>query len=146
VIRGQHDLRGYTFSVEQERLNSRLGLGQLELQSLAQDQHERAICIVLSGTGTDGTLGRKEIKSQSGMTIWQKKIDELSQANNDMNKLLAGTGIGTIFVNNRLLIQRFTPAATKVINLIQTENLRCRDAEKGRLPVLGANGGHVGDG
>ena len=26
-------------------------------RSLAQDQHERAICIVLSGTGSDGTLG-----------------------------------------------------------------------------------------
>ena len=27
-------------------------------RSLAQDQHERAICIVLSGTGSDGTHGR----------------------------------------------------------------------------------------
>ena len=27
-------------------------------RSLAQDQRERAICIVLSGTGSDGTLGR----------------------------------------------------------------------------------------
>jgi two-component system CheB/CheR fusion protein len=26
-------------------------------RSLAQDRHERAICIVLSGTGSDGTLG-----------------------------------------------------------------------------------------
>ena len=26
-------------------------------RSLAQDQHERAICIVLSGTGSDGSLG-----------------------------------------------------------------------------------------
>ncbi len=36
-------------------------------RSLARDQKERAICIVLSGAGTDGTLGLREIKAQSGM-------------------------------------------------------------------------------
>ena len=40
-------------------------------RSLAQDRHERAICIVLSGTGTDGTLGLKEIKGQGGMAMVQ---------------------------------------------------------------------------
>jgi PAS domain-containing protein len=38
-----------------------------------------------------------------------------------MNNLLAGVDIGTVFVDNGLLIQRFTPAATQVINLIQTD-------------------------
>jgi two-component system, chemotaxis family, CheB/CheR fusion protein len=51
----------------------------------------------------------------------QQKLEELSQANNDMNNLLAGTGIGTVFVDHQLRIQRFTPAATKIINLIQTD-------------------------
>jgi two-component system CheB/CheR fusion protein len=41
-------------------------------RSLAQDMHERAICIVLSGTGSDGTLGIKEIKAQGGMTLAQE--------------------------------------------------------------------------
>ena len=40
--------------------------------SLAEDQHERAICIVLSGTGTDGTLGLKAIKGNSGMAMVQQ--------------------------------------------------------------------------
>lgn len=40
-------------------------------RSLAADQKERAICIVLSGTGTDGTLGLKAIKSASGMSMVQ---------------------------------------------------------------------------
>jgi two-component system CheB/CheR fusion protein len=35
-----------------------------------------------------------------------------------MNNLLAGTGIGTIFVDHSLRILRFTPAATVIINLI----------------------------
>lgn len=39
------------------------------LRSLAVDQRERAVCIILSGTGTDGTLGLREIKSESGMVM-----------------------------------------------------------------------------
>ena len=38
-------------------------------QSLAKDQAEKAICIILSGTGTDGTLGLKAIKDAGGMTM-----------------------------------------------------------------------------
>jgi two-component system CheB/CheR fusion protein len=51
----------------------------------------------------------------------QIKVLDLSQANNDMNNLLAGTGIGTIFVDFQLRIQRFTPPATQVINLILSD-------------------------
>ncbi len=41
------------------------------LRSLAEDQHEHAIGVILSGTGTDGTLGLKEIKAAGGMTMVQ---------------------------------------------------------------------------
>jgi two-component system CheB/CheR fusion protein len=40
-------------------------------RSLAQDQHERAICIVLSGTGSDGTQGVRAIKAEGGMAMAQ---------------------------------------------------------------------------
>jgi two-component system, chemotaxis family, CheB/CheR fusion protein len=40
-------------------------------RSLAQDQHERAICIVLSGTGSDGTLGVRAVKGEGGMCMAQ---------------------------------------------------------------------------
>jgi two-component system CheB/CheR fusion protein len=43
----------------------------LFLRSLAADAQERAIGIVLSGTGTDGTLGLKAIKAGGGMSIAQ---------------------------------------------------------------------------
>jgi len=51
----------------------------------------------------------------------QSKVADLTRANNDMNNLLAGTGIATIFVDHRLCILRFTPTATKIINLIQSD-------------------------
>jgi two-component system CheB/CheR fusion protein len=51
----------------------------------------------------------------------QTKVADLSRANNDMNNLLAGTGIATIFVDHQLRLLRFTPAATRIINLISTD-------------------------
>jgi two-component system, chemotaxis family, CheB/CheR fusion protein len=51
----------------------------------------------------------------------QTTVVDLSRANNDMNNLLAGTGIGTVFVDHQLRILRFTPAATQVVNLIATD-------------------------
>jgi len=49
------------------------------------------------------------------------KVIDLSRANNDMNNLLAGTGIATVFVDHQLRILRFTPAATGIINLILSD-------------------------
>jgi len=40
-------------------------------RSLAADQGDRAICVVLSGTGSDGALGLKEVKGAGGLTIAQ---------------------------------------------------------------------------
>jgi len=40
-------------------------------RSLAQDQRERAIGIVLSGTGSDGTQGVRAIKGEGGMAMAQ---------------------------------------------------------------------------
>lgn len=54
-------------------------------------------------------------------TELQTKVVDLSRANNDMNNLLAGTGIGTVFVDHQLRILRFTPAASAIINLIPTD-------------------------
>jgi len=40
-------------------------------RSLAQHQQERAIAVVLSGTGTDGTLGVEAVKGEGGITFAQ---------------------------------------------------------------------------
>jgi two-component system CheB/CheR fusion protein len=43
-------------------------------QSLAEDQEANAVCIILSGTGTDGTLGLRAIKMGLGMVMVQDPI------------------------------------------------------------------------
>lgn len=45
------------------------------LQSLAEDQGENAICIILSGTGSDGTLGVAAIRDHGGLTLAQAEYD-----------------------------------------------------------------------
>ena len=40
-------------------------------RSLAEDQHEKAVCVILSGSGSDGTHGLREVRGAGGMTIVQ---------------------------------------------------------------------------
>lgn len=54
-------------------------------------------------------------------TELQNKNDELSVINNDMKNLMESIDIPTIFLDNNLLIKRFTFHATKVVNLISSD-------------------------
>ena len=40
-------------------------------RALASDQHVRAVCVVLSGMGCDGTLGLRDIKENAGLALVQ---------------------------------------------------------------------------
>jgi two-component system CheB/CheR fusion protein len=59
-------------------------------RSLAEDQGERAIAIVLSGTGTNGSLGLRFIKAEGGIAIAQ---DPETAAFQGMPRSAIGTGI-----------------------------------------------------
>ena len=58
-------------STPTERRGVRLTIDSF-LRSLAEDRRERAICIILSGTGSDGSLGLKAIKERGGMVMVQE--------------------------------------------------------------------------
>jgi two-component system CheB/CheR fusion protein len=45
-------------------------------------------------------------------------VSDLTHANDDLNNLVAGTGIATLFLDSRLRIGRFTPGATAILNLL----------------------------
>ena len=60
------------------------------LQSLAEDQGANAIGIILSGTGSDGTLGLAMIKEQGGLTLAQAEFDH--HAMSGMPQSAAATG------------------------------------------------------
>ena len=45
-------------------------------KSLAEDQEENAVCVILCGGGGDGTEGLLEFKERGGLTIAQAAFDE----------------------------------------------------------------------
>ncbi len=59
--------------------------------SLADDQGENAVCIVLSGTGSDGTVGLKAVKEGGGLTMAQAEFDHHAMAG--MPGSAAATGL-----------------------------------------------------
>jgi len=62
----------------------------LFLRSLADDQLEKAICIILSGTGSHGTLGLKAVKAAGGMAMIQ---DPKTAASPPMPESAMATGL-----------------------------------------------------
>src|SRR5690606_18500100 len=62
------------------------------LTSLAEDQGECAVCIILSGGGSDGTLGLKGVKEHGGFTLAQAEHD--AQALRGMPQSANATGLG----------------------------------------------------
>jgi len=59
--------------------------------SLAEDQGENSVCIVLSGTGSDGSLGVKKIKEHGGFTLAQSEHDHMAMSG--MPESAAATGL-----------------------------------------------------
>ena len=60
-------------------------------QSLAEDQEENAAGIILSGIGSDGTLGVRMIKEHGGLTLAQSEHDHLAMSG--MPQSAAATGL-----------------------------------------------------
>ena len=106
-----------TTNEELETSNEELKSSNEEMQSINEE---------LQSTNEELETSKEELQSvnEELSTVnseLQTKLADLSRTNNDMNNLLAGTGIGTIFVDFQLRILRFTPVVTKIINLIQSD-------------------------
>jgi two-component system CheB/CheR fusion protein len=105
-------------SVEElEASNEELQSTNEELQSANEE---------LQSTNEELETSREELQSvnEELMTLnaeSENKIEELSEVSNDINNLLLGTEIATIFLDTELRIKRYTPAANRVINLIQSD-------------------------
>ncbi len=102
---------------ELETANEELKSSNEEMQSVNEE---------LQSTNEELETSKEELQSlnEELNTVnaeLQTKVADLSRVNNDMNNLLAGTGIGTIFVDHKLHILRFTPTVTQIINLIQSD-------------------------
>ncbi len=102
---------------QMETSNEELKSANEEMQSVNEE---------LQSTNEELETSKEELQSvnEELATVnaeLQTKVADLSQANNDMNNLLAGTGVATLFVDHQLRIVRFTPAAMQLINMIQSD-------------------------
>jgi two-component system CheB/CheR fusion protein len=102
---------------ELETSNEELKCFNEEMQSMNEE---------LQSTNEELETSKEELQSvneelSTVNTELETKVLALSEANNDMINLLAGTGIATIFVDDRLRILRFTPSAQQIINLIPSD-------------------------
>ena len=102
---------------ELETSNEELKASNEEMQSVNEE---------LQSTNEELETSKEELQSinEELSTVnaeLQVRVHDLSQVNNDMNNLLAGTNIATIFLNYQMKIMRFTPSATKIINLITSD-------------------------
>ncbi len=70
----------------------------------------------LQSTNEELQSVNEELQTVNGE--YQQKIEELSQLNYDVENLLRVTGIGMVFVDDRLQIRKFTPAATRLLSLL----------------------------
>lgn len=52
---------------------------------------------------------------------YHNKIEELTIANNDINNLLKNTNIGTLFLDNKLRIRKFTGGIQKIMNILDID-------------------------
>jgi two-component system CheB/CheR fusion protein len=54
----------------------------------------------------------------------QKKIEELTILNNDIQNLLDNTTIGSLYLDSKLRIRRFTSGISKILNIMQVDHHR----------------------
>lgn len=100
---------------ELEFANEEMKSSNEELQSTNEE---------LQSTNEELETSKEELQSVNEELVTvnselQGKIDELDQTNDYLNNLLYSTEIGIIFLNSKLIITRFTPSMTQIINLIE---------------------------
>ncbi len=131
--------------------NGRLYLTELErrdgmrmpidffFRSLAEDQRERAVCVIFSGSGSDGTLGLREVRAAGGLTIVQQPETAQFDA---MVKSAIATGMVDCVLPLREIpeaIQRYTPQGRAIDTSDDREKLELLDAILDVLAMRSAN-------
>ena len=102
---------------EQQASNEELKSTNEELQSTNEE---------LQSTNEELETSKEEMQSVNEELITvnaelQSKIEQLAGMQNDMKNLLDNTNIGTVFLDEHMLIRRFTREATHLYRLVATD-------------------------
>ena len=88
--RGLAMVDGHLALSEMKRIEERRAPVDIFFRTLAESHHARAVCVVLSGTGADGSMGMKRIKEYGGVCIVQ---DPHESEYSDMPRNSIATGL-----------------------------------------------------
>ncbi|MEX2615218.1 MAG: CheR family methyltransferase [Alphaproteobacteria bacterium] len=113
-------------------------LNQIDIffSSLAADAAERAIGIILSGTGSDGTIGVKRIKEHGGLSITQG-ADHSTPKHTGMPESVISAGLSDYILPPEKMMDRITAylkAAESVATAIEEET-PTQDPDAVRLEI-----------
>lgn len=116
----------YIASLKQELRAKKEDLQNANEELKSSNEQMQSITEEMQATNEELETSKEELQSVNEELVtvnaeMQINLTDLTRANNDMSNMVAGTGIGTIFVDYGLCILRFTPEAAKIINLIKTD-------------------------
>ncbi|MBA3684419.1 MAG: PAS domain-containing protein [Planctomycetes bacterium] len=117
-----HRIRDLEHELEQTSANLQAAIEELETSNeelQATNEEVLAANEELQATNEELQSVNQELYTVNAEN--QSRIAELTELNNDILNFLSGTNIGTIFLDQRLCIRKFTPAITKQINLTDAD-------------------------
>ncbi len=133
-----HQITELEYELQQTRENLQVTIEELETTNEEQQATNEELLASneeLQSTNEELQSVNEELYTINGE--YQSKIQELTQLNNDIDNLLRSTDIGVVFLDRQLNIRKFTPAATRAINIRTsdverplkhfTHNLDCPD-------------------
>ncbi|WP_346292773.1 chemotaxis protein CheB [Sphaerothrix gracilis] len=106
------------YELQQTRENLQVTIEELETTN--EEQQATNEELLASNEELQSTNEELQSVNEELYTVnaeYQNKIQELTQLNNDIDNLLRSTDIGVVFLDADLNIRKFTPAATRAINI-----------------------------
>jgi two-component system, chemotaxis family, CheB/CheR fusion protein len=97
------------------------------LSSLAEDHRENTIGMLLSGGGSDGTLGLKTIKEQGGLTLAQVADGGISPKQTGMPDTAIAAGVVDLMVPIEEMPRRLVDHVRRYWPLIGTADFRAKN-------------------
>ncbi|MFC6224529.1 CheR family methyltransferase [Hymenobacter artigasi] len=126
-----HDAQVQTLEKELQYTKHRLQTTIEEMESSVEElkstnEELQSANEELQSTNEEAMTNKEEMQSlnEELMTLnmqYLNKTEELSQAANDMKNLLDATEIATIFLDNEMVIKRFTPPVHRIVSLLPSD-------------------------
>ena len=110
-----------------EQLRGSIGESARSTEDLrASNEELQAINEELRSATEELETSKEELQSvnEELITVNQElktKVEETAKANDDLKNLIASTDIATVFVDRELRVKRFTPRASQLFNLIESD-------------------------